>query len=102
MLPYTAGADGRRLFCEVTSWVMGFGRHAQVVEPHHLRQAVSEELAATADKYLVPIRPTYQEDSERRTFWDSGRLTVPDFLPQCVISTPGSVKRDKEKSTCSH
>lgn len=36
---------------EVMSWVMGFGRHAEVLEPEHLRQAVAEELTAVADKY---------------------------------------------------
>lgn len=37
---------------EVMSWVMGFGRHAEVLEPEHLRQAVAEELAATAHRYI--------------------------------------------------
>jgi predicted DNA-binding transcriptional regulator YafY len=36
---------------EVMSWILGFGRQAEVLEPAHLRQAVSEELTATADKY---------------------------------------------------
>jgi len=43
---------------EVMSWVMGFGRHAEVLEPEHLRQAVAEELAATAHRYVEdPLRP---------------------------------------------
>lgn len=37
---------------EVMSWVMGFGRHAEVMEPAHLREAVSQELAATAGRYV--------------------------------------------------
>ena len=36
---------------EVMSWVMGFGREAEVLEPEHLRKAVAEELAATAGRY---------------------------------------------------
>ena len=28
--------------CEVMNWVMGFGRHAEVLEPAHLRQAVAQ------------------------------------------------------------
>ena len=39
--------------CEVMSWVMGFGKHAEVLEPEHLRKAVVEELAATGKKYAV-------------------------------------------------
>ncbi|MGD9023173.1 MAG: transcriptional regulator [Deltaproteobacteria bacterium] len=39
--------------CEVMSWVMGFGKHAEVLEPEHLRKAVVEELAATGEKYAV-------------------------------------------------
>ena len=43
---------------EVMSWVMGFGRHAEVLEPEHLRQAVAQELAATAQRYVEdPLRP---------------------------------------------
>ena len=43
---------------EVMSWVMGFGRHAEVLEPEHLRQAVAEELVATAHRYVEdPLRP---------------------------------------------
>jgi len=68
MLPYRAGADGHRLFCEVVSWVMGFGRHAEVLEPAHLREAVAQELAATTGKYTEETAPIiYQDDSQRRT-----------------------------------
>ena len=37
--------------CEVMSWVLGFGRKAEVLEPPHLREAVTQELAATAGRY---------------------------------------------------
>lgn len=30
---------------------MGFGRHAEVLEPAHLREAVAQELAVTAGRY---------------------------------------------------
>lgn len=42
---------------EVMSWVMGFGRHAEVLEPEHLRQAVAEELAVTAGRYMTTPLP---------------------------------------------
>ena len=42
---------------EVMSWVMGFGRHAEVLEPDHLRQAVAQELAATAHRYQKVLVP---------------------------------------------
>ena len=45
----TMGVGG---LVEVMSWVMGFGRRAGVLEPEHLRQAVSQELAATAHRYV--------------------------------------------------
>ncbi len=31
---------------------MGFGRHAEVLEPAHLREAVAQEVAATARRYV--------------------------------------------------
>lgn len=37
---------------EVMSWVMGFGSHAEVLEPVHLREAVAKELSATVEQYL--------------------------------------------------
>ena len=36
---------------EVISWVVGFARQAEVVEPAYLRQAVSQEVADTAERY---------------------------------------------------
>ena len=47
--------------CEVMNWVMGFGKHAEVLEPAHLRRAVAEELAATVGKYADRGEPMYQE-----------------------------------------
>jgi predicted DNA-binding transcriptional regulator YafY len=45
------------------SWVMGFGRQAEVLEPAHLREALVEELATSAERYTeVPV-PVYEEDS---------------------------------------
>ena len=41
--------------------MVSFGRHASVLEPAHLRQAVGEELAATAGKYIERGEPVYQE-----------------------------------------
>ena len=37
---------------EVMSWVMGFGREAEVLEPAHLRRAVAQELTATTERYV--------------------------------------------------
>jgi predicted DNA-binding transcriptional regulator YafY len=42
---------------EVMSWVMGFGRDAEVLEPEHLRKAVAQELAATSGKYAESRPP---------------------------------------------
>ena len=36
---------------EVMSWVLGFGRQAEVLEPEHLRAAVAEEVHAVAGRY---------------------------------------------------
>ena len=36
---------------EVMSWVLGFGRQAEVLEPAHLRKAVAEEVKAVAMRY---------------------------------------------------
>jgi len=53
---------------EVMSWVLGFGRQAEVIEPEHLRQAVAEELAATMGKYVgEPLQPL-QEGAEEGTW----------------------------------
>ena len=61
MLPHRAGADGHRLFCEVMSWVMGFGRQAEDLDPPHLRQAVAEEFGVTAEKYAERGESIYKE-----------------------------------------
>jgi len=47
---------------EVMSWVMGFGKHAEVLKPAHLRQAVAEELAATSVKYAERHEPLFQKE----------------------------------------
>ena len=49
---------------EVMSWVMGFGRHAEVLEPAHLRQAVAQELVAASEKYVG--QPTYPLQKARK------------------------------------
>ena len=36
---------------EVMSWVLGFGRQAEVLEPAHLREALGRELTVTAGRY---------------------------------------------------
>jgi len=48
---------------EVMSWVLGFGKQAEVMEPEHLRKAVAEELLATAEKYAEGPVLTSQEGS---------------------------------------
>lgn len=52
---------------EVMSWVLGFGRQAEVLEPAHLRQAVAEELATTAERYAEEPAPV-SRDSEKTVF----------------------------------
>jgi len=41
--------------------VASFGRHAWVLEPDHLRQAVAEEFAVTAEKYAERGESIYKE-----------------------------------------
>ncbi len=52
---------------EVMSWVMDFGRHAAVMESAHLREAVAQQLAATAGDYAEESATVYREHLERRT-----------------------------------
>lgn len=53
---------------EVVSWVLGFGRQAEVIEPEHLRRAVAEEIAATMENYgQDPARPS-EEAAEEKTW----------------------------------
>lgn len=47
---------------EVMSWVLGFGRQAEVLEPEHLRMAISEELMVTALKYSKAAISNYQHN----------------------------------------
>ncbi len=53
---------------EVMSWVLGFGRQAEVMEPAHLRQAVAEEIATTMGKYVGDSTRPSQEEAEKRTW----------------------------------
>ncbi len=50
---------------EVMSWVLGFGRQAEVLQPAHLREAVGRELAATMGKYVGESMPPLQEGAEK-------------------------------------
>jgi predicted DNA-binding transcriptional regulator YafY len=53
---------------EVISWVLGFGRQAEVIAPEHLRQAVAEEIAAAMGKYVGEPTQLSQEEAEERTW----------------------------------
>ena len=50
---------------EVMSWVMGFGKKAEVLEPEHLRLAVAEELAAGAGLYAERAAVASREGSKQ-------------------------------------
>ena len=50
---------------EVMSWVLGFGRQAEVLEPEHLRKAVAEELSIAAEKYADKPVLMSQESSRQ-------------------------------------
>jgi predicted DNA-binding transcriptional regulator YafY len=39
---------------ELTSWVLGFGDQAEVLEPESLREAVAAELSRAAARYQRP------------------------------------------------
>jgi len=45
---------------DVMSWVLGFGRQAEVLEPEHLRKAILEELTKTSVNYITD---TYGQQS---------------------------------------
>ncbi|MDY6988936.1 MAG: WYL domain-containing transcriptional regulator [Thermodesulfobacteriota bacterium] len=49
--------------CEVMSWVLGFGRQAEILEPEHLRVAVAEELSITFNKYSQKDREILKRDT---------------------------------------
>jgi predicted DNA-binding transcriptional regulator YafY len=53
---------------EVMSWVLGFGREAEVVEPEHLRRAVAEELASTVEKYVSEPAAVMEEEAGPKTW----------------------------------
>jgi predicted DNA-binding transcriptional regulator YafY len=50
------------------SWVLGFGRQAEVLEPEHLREAVGRELEATMGIYMGEPTRSSQEEAEERTW----------------------------------
>lgn len=50
--------------CEVMSRVMGFGRQAEVLEAAHLRQAVVQELAVTAGRYVEEVPSAFHQGSQ--------------------------------------
>lgn len=43
---------------EIMRWVLGFGRHAEVVEPEGLRERMAEEIGKMADRYVQPSGKT--------------------------------------------
>ncbi len=51
---------------EVMSWVMGFGREAEVLEPEHLRRAVAEELTSTVEKYVSEPAAVMEDKADYR------------------------------------
>lgn len=51
---------------EVMSWVLGFGRQAEVIEPEHLRRAVAEELTSTVEKYVSEPAAVMEDDVDYR------------------------------------
>jgi predicted DNA-binding transcriptional regulator YafY len=53
---------------EVMSWVMGFGREAEVLEPAHLRQAVAAELSSTVEKYVAEHAAVMEEETGPKTW----------------------------------
>lgn len=46
---------------------MGFARHAEVLEPEYLRQAVAEELMATAGKYSERRQAVFEQGPMSQT-----------------------------------
>ncbi len=53
---------------EVMSWVMGFERQAEVLEPEHLRQAVAEELTSTVEKYVSEPAAVMEDEARPKTW----------------------------------
>lgn len=51
--------------CEVMSWVLGFGRQAEVLEPEHLRKAVAEEAKAVAGRYAGEAQRLFQDEDQQ-------------------------------------
>jgi predicted DNA-binding transcriptional regulator YafY len=50
---------------EVMSWVLGFGRQAEVLEPAHLRKAVAEEARAVVGRYAEGVKRRVGEVGQR-------------------------------------
>ncbi|MCO6459368.1 MAG: WYL domain-containing protein [Pirellulaceae bacterium] len=42
---------------EIKSWILSFGRHAEVLEPQSLRDEINGELRALLDRYAAPPEP---------------------------------------------
>ena len=41
---------------EVKHWVLGWGKHAEILEPEFLRDEVTRELKASLERYGAPVR----------------------------------------------
>jgi len=75
---------------EVMSWVLGFGRQAEVLEPVHLRQAVAEEIATTMGKYgREPLQPL-QEGAEKIP-WSERQAISARTCPKSLLPSPKSL-----------
>jgi len=41
---------------EVKQWVLGWGRHAEVLEPEFLREEITRELKLSLERYEAPVK----------------------------------------------
>jgi len=46
---------------EIKSWILSFGRHAEVLEPEALRQEIAHELAASLECYEELLEPPLEQ-----------------------------------------